>query len=133
MSDFLFLYGTLLPGQSPEEVATTVSELRRIGPARIRGRLYDLGDYPGAIFDPTSATWVHGQIFEVPDKSVLQAIDRYEEFDDSNLRTSLFVRTRVPARLRDGEDVESWAYLYNRDPGDAPLVTGGSYLQTSAA
>ena len=133
MKDLLFLYGTLLPVESPEEVADSVGDLRRIGPARIRGRLYDLGDYPGAIFDPASTTWIHGEIFEIPDNAVLQAIDRYEEFDDSNPRTSLFIRTRVPARLRDGHDVESWAYLYNRDPGDAPLVTGGSYSRTAAA
>lgn len=133
MKDLLFLYGTLLPGETPAEAEDLVNDLRRVGSASVRGRLYDLGDYPGAIFDPASATWIHGEIFEVPDDDTLQAIDRYEEFDESNPETSTFVRAKLPVRLRDGRDVESWVYVYNRDPGDAPLVAGGIYSKTRAA
>src|SRR5439155_1043404 len=54
MSELVFLYGTLIPGQEPAEMTPVVTRLRRIGPARVKGRLYDFGEYPGAILDRSS-------------------------------------------------------------------------------
>jgi gamma-glutamylcyclotransferase (GGCT)/AIG2-like uncharacterized protein YtfP len=45
------VYGTLRPGRAPAAVAAVVATLRPLGAARVRGRLYDLGAYPGAVPD----------------------------------------------------------------------------------
>jgi gamma-glutamylcyclotransferase (GGCT)/AIG2-like uncharacterized protein YtfP len=134
MSDYLFLYGTLLAEKTPDEVAGALKSLRRIGPAEVRGRLYDFGEYPGAILGLSSKTVIQGQVFELPAaRTILAALDRYEEFDPANKEDSLFVRTRTRAKLTNGDQVNCWVYVYNDDPGTAPLVADGNYSKTKAA
>jgi hypothetical protein len=46
MTEYLYLYGTLMPNEADNEVAHVVRRLRRVGAAYVRGRLYNLGEYP---------------------------------------------------------------------------------------
>lgn len=132
--EYLFLYGTLLPDGAPDEVAGTLKSLRRIGPAQVRGKLYDLGEYPGAIVAPESQMLIRGEVFELPaTPATLKALDEYEEFDPRNEKQSLFVRKRVKASLKDGQQLDCWMYVYNDDPGKAPLLADGIYPKTKAA
>lgn len=134
MIKYLFLYGTLMQPESDEEIALVVNRLHRIGAASVRGRLYDLGDYPGAVIDPSSNTSVRGELVELPeDESVLHALDRYEEFDPTNPQHSLFVRTKVRIQLTVGRNVDAWMYVYNKHLGDAPVITGGTYSKSKVA
>ncbi len=128
MPEYLFLYGTLLPNKAPTETALLVNRLRRVGPARVAGRLYDLGEYPGAILDPAAKTSIHGELFELPeDPAILRKFDRYEEFDRENRENSLFIRTRTRVKTEDGRMRESWVYVYNQNPGRAPRIVDGDY------
>ena len=134
MNEHLFLYGTLIPDRAPSEVSGIVKRFRHLGRGYIRGRLYDFGDYPGAVLDPSSETLVHGQLVELPPgQSVLDVLDRYEEFDSSNPTASLFIRKKAKIMLADGRSHEGWVYVYNRDPGDAPIVRGGRYPKSKVA
>jgi gamma-glutamylcyclotransferase (GGCT)/AIG2-like uncharacterized protein YtfP len=134
MTEYLFLYGTLLSGKLSNEAAAIVRQLRPVAPARVAGRLYDLGEYPGAVVDRSARTSIKGVLFELPnDDSVLRTLDDYEEFDRVNKKNSLFVRIRAVAKLADGTRVSSWIYVYNRDPGSAHLIAGGDYAQSRAA
>ena len=131
---YLFLYGTLLADRAPGEVVGALKSLRRIGPAHVRGRLYDLGEYPGAILAPSSKTLIHGEIFELPNTpAIIKALDDYEEFDPGNQEDSLFLRTKARATLPDGSHIDCWIYVYNDDPGTAPLLADGTYSTTKAA
>jgi gamma-glutamylcyclotransferase (GGCT)/AIG2-like uncharacterized protein YtfP len=67
------------------------------------------------------------------DERILEALDRYEEFDPSDLKRSLFVRKKAMVRLANGSRREGWIYVYNRHPGDAKLVRGGDYLRSKVA
>ena len=134
MTEHLFLYGTLHPSKAPEEIAGVVERFRRLGSASVRGRLYDLGEFPGAIIDPSSRTIIHGELVALPaDARILQALDRYEEFDPLDPRQSLFIRRKTKVRLANGSSREAWIYVYNRPPGDAKIVRGGDYLRSRVA
>jgi gamma-glutamylcyclotransferase (GGCT)/AIG2-like uncharacterized protein YtfP len=75
---YLFSYGTLLPQHAPREIASTVRRLRRVGQGLVRGRLYDLGDYPGAVLT-RNGPLIRGLVFELPeDPEVLERLDQYE-------------------------------------------------------
>ena len=116
MREYLFVYGTLLPGKEPPTVASVVKRLRPIGEAYVRGRLYDFGEYPGAIVDSRAATRIKGFLYEVPkDPTILRRLDRYEGFDPNDPSGSLFVRRRRQV-MRDGKKLRSWVYEYNRSP-----------------
>jgi gamma-glutamylcyclotransferase (GGCT)/AIG2-like uncharacterized protein YtfP len=130
MSEHLFVYGTLQPELAPEEVAGLVRQLRRVGVASVSGRLYDLGEYPGAILDDSADTMIVGEVFELPDnQAVLAALDAYEGFDPAAPEASLFVRIKCPVTLSDGRKLESWVYVYNQSLEQRPLVTGGDYAK----
>jgi gamma-glutamylcyclotransferase (GGCT)/AIG2-like uncharacterized protein YtfP len=126
-SRFLFSYGTLQPRHAPAEIASTVRRLRRVGKGSVRGRLYDLGEYPGAVLSRTGPMVV-GQVFELPDDpGVLSRLDEYEGFDRNRPKGSLFLRKRCLVTLQNGKKLSCWMYTYNRAPGAAPAVTTGDY------
>jgi gamma-glutamylcyclotransferase (GGCT)/AIG2-like uncharacterized protein YtfP len=128
MSDYLFAYGTLQAAYAAEEIRPLMARLRSMGEASVRGVLYDLGDYPGAVLDPSSASKVFGTVFELPDcEETLAELDRYEEFDPNARADSLFVRVREPVALQSGEVAMSWIYVYQRNPGGAPIIESGRY------
>ena len=131
MSELVFLYGTLVPGHEPAEMTPVVTRLRRVGPARVKGRLYDFGAYPGAILDESSDSSISGRVFEVPDKDLLTALDDYEGFDPEDRAGSLFVRVKCPVTLADGRKLECWIYVYDGNPGGAPVVAGGDYARSN--
>ena len=107
-AELVFLYGTLLPQFVPETMRDVVARLHFHGDGSLRGVLYDLGAYPGAVFDTTTDMRVYGTVFELPeDPQVLEALDRYEgmnllpmlrtcSFASSNMST-LRLATRLNA------------------------------------
>lgn len=128
MPDYLFTYGTLLPGLVPRPMAAAMASLQPLGPAWMRGRLYDLGRYPGAICDPASGGKIWGEVFGLADgRAVLKTLDAYEGYSPAKPAESLFVRRRLPATLADGRRIRCWVYLYGHDRGTAPLVPHGDY------
>lgn len=134
MNQHLFLYGTLRPSEAPEEIASIVKRFRRLGSAHVRGRLYDFGEFPGAILDPSSRTIIHGELVILPsDGRILEELDRYEEFDPSDPKRSLFVRKKVRVQMANGTSREGWIYVYNKPPGQAKLVRGGDYVRSKVA
>ena len=126
---YLFSYGTLLPRLAPPEIRPTMQRLRRVGKGFVRGQLFDLGDYPGAILSRTGPT-IAGQIFELPDDpKILKQLDDYEGFDRSDPRASLFIRQRRSVQREDGSKMLCWVYIYNRPPSGARAVTGGDFAK----
>ena len=134
MKEYLFSYGTLLPEYAPGEISSTVRGLECVGSAFVLGRLYDLGEYPGAILDPTSQMKVVGKVFALPeDQNVLKSLDSYEGFKPEDLKHSLFVREQTTVTLDGGGKLSCWIYVYNQDLNDALLVASGDYKKYQAA
>jgi len=115
MSTRFFAYGTLRQGQAPEEIALAVARLVPLGRGMARGRRFDLGAYPGAVFSDASGDVVEGEMYEVPDDGLWMDLDAYEGFDPNDRVGSLFVRKQVTVRIMESEEeVLCWAYEYNR-------------------
>jgi gamma-glutamylcyclotransferase (GGCT)/AIG2-like uncharacterized protein YtfP len=113
MEDHIFLYGTLRPGHAPPEIAAAVSRLHWIGAGMVRGRLYDLGAYPGLVLDD-SASEVRGEVFTVPDAETLARMDAYEGFYPGDSAASLYLRVKAAVALENGPIEACWVYVYNR-------------------
>jgi gamma-glutamylcyclotransferase (GGCT)/AIG2-like uncharacterized protein YtfP len=130
MKQYLFSYGTLQPSLAPKEIEAAVRSMRRIGNGRVHGRLYDLGDYPGAILG-SSGSMILGQVFELPDDpEILKQLDEYEGFDPAHPEGSLFVRKKCWVALKGGKRISCWVYIYNRHPGNAAGVANGDFLKS---
>lgn len=134
MSEYLFTYGTLQPGMAPQEIAEAVNKLQPVGEGFVRGTLYDLGEFPGAVFDPRSTQKISGMVFRLPDdRRVLQQLDDYEEFDPSSPDNSLFVRALHPVELSNGQSIPCWIYLYNRKPEGSRILNDGKFQRKQLA
>jgi len=128
MTRYLFFYGTLLPDHSPAQIARAIRKLRLVASARTPGRLYDFGDYPGAIFAPFASSVVKGEVYELfGGMSLLRRLDAYEAFDERHPQNSLFVRKKRLVRLGDGRRLLAWVYEYNRDPSAGIPIPTGDY------
>ena len=129
MKDYLFVYGSLRsPCQVPEAIAAVANRFVRVGLGKVNGRLYDFGDFCGAVLDSDGISVVHGELVELPsDGDVLDILDRYEEIDPLNPANGLFWRQRTMVHLADGSEKEAWIYTYNRAAGNAPLILSGDY------
>ena len=117
MPTILFIYGTLHPDRAPAEIVVAARRLNPIGPATIRGHLYNLGDYPGVTLDGTAPT-IPGELYTVPDAETLAAFDTYEDFRPADPENSLFLRVETTATKPGGSHSACWVYVYNRERPD---------------
>jgi gamma-glutamylcyclotransferase (GGCT)/AIG2-like uncharacterized protein YtfP len=127
MSDYLFVYGTLHRGQ-PLHSHLAARRARFVGEGRIAGRLFDLGEYPGAIPDTRRFSTVRGEVHELfsPDDT-LAILDDVEGFDPAHPEKSLFERRRVTADLEDGRRINAWVYFYRRSLAEATEIPDGDF------
>jgi len=133
MVSYIFVYGTLLGEFAPPEIAVVITKLELIGAGFVHGRLYDLGDYPGAILDASSETKIFGRVYRLPsDSDILNALDDYEEFHPHKSSQSLFIRKQTEAFLTSGEKIRCWVYEYNRNISFVSLIESGDYSKVTA-
>jgi gamma-glutamylcyclotransferase (GGCT)/AIG2-like uncharacterized protein YtfP len=118
----VFVYGLL---QSHAALGHVITGGRRQS-ARIQGRLYDLGDYPGWEPSGDPGEQVHGELVELEDPaSTLKDTDRIEDCNAYS-HNALYHRVLVQAFTEGGEKTLAWCYRV-ADPGQAPVVIGGRW------
>jgi gamma-glutamylcyclotransferase (GGCT)/AIG2-like uncharacterized protein YtfP len=61
--NYLFVYGTLLSGFDNPYSQLLHQKARLVGSGFFGGTLYDLGQYPTAIYDQNTDSLVHGEIW----------------------------------------------------------------------
>jgi|SRR5215467_6579400 len=128
MKEYLFVYGTLAKEIAPREIAATVERLKEVGQGFIIGRLYDVGEYPGAVLNGRPQDKVFGTIYQLPgDPAVLERLDTYEGFDPARPAQSVFVRRRTSINGLSKMKVKGWVYEYNRNVSSLPRIKNGQY------
>lgn len=130
---FLFVYGTLRQGFDLDWRRELGA--RFCGRGRVSGKLYDLGEYPGAIpLDINSPHEVAGELYELSDpQRAMEKLDEYEGFLPVQPERSLFVRKVAPVVLEDRTRRDAWVYFYNRQVDETRLIPGGDYGEKAAA
>lgn len=128
-SDLIFIYGSLLP-KVPRSRFQLLGPVSAVGPGRLHGRLYSLGDYPGAVASNHPDDLVRGEVYrlEVPSEALVR-LDRYEGFVPASPEGCEFVRTTARIVMDRGDDLTAWVYLYNLSLDGLPRIDGGDYLQ----
>lgn len=127
----LFVYGTLRKGQ-PEMDRLLGAHAIDIGRGTLQGRLFLIGDFPGAKVSENPDDRVHGEIYRLVDAGpALAVLDEYEEYDPTDPNHSLFVRRLAPIRLNDGTTLPAWVYLYNRSIEGLRPIPSGDFLDAA--
>ena len=128
MNDYLFAYGTLQPGLAPSKIAPLAARLRAVGAGFVRGTLYDLGAYAGAVPDPNAEGRIAGTVMELPEnESYLRQLDFYEGFDPEAPETSEYLRERQTVELSQGGTLECWIYRYNGKTDGKRVIESGDW------
>jgi gamma-glutamylcyclotransferase (GGCT)/AIG2-like uncharacterized protein YtfP len=123
----LFIYGTLLQTSNPHGLYLKNNSIE-IGPAKFKGKLFNLGDYPGAIDDDHADGYVHGILLSLKNPvENLKVIDDYEGFGADQPQPNEFIRTLIDVES-DAGVFNCWVYLYNLSPKNHTDIPGGRYL-----
>lgn len=120
MDEPLFAYGTLRPGRGPAAIADVVATLHPLGVARVRGRLYDLGAYAGAVPDPDAPGWIVGEL--VARTAGSPPLAWFDAYEGPGYR-----RVRATAVDTSGTLVPCWIYECARVPDASRVIPGGEW------
>lgn len=114
--DKIFVYGTLRPGRGAYKTFIE-GRAEHVSTTRIRGRMYDLGSYPGVRLEYDEDDWVTGDLFTITDDKLPDMLDRYEGYPN-------YYDRRMVA-TEDGHD--TWVYEFGVVPPAASLVSSGEW------
>ena len=116
----LFAYGTLMRGYRLHHVLARGAHFVGLGTAR--GRLLDLGRYPGVVDGRGRVT---GEVYRLRHPQVLPAVDRAEGVQ--------FLRGHTLVALADGGRARAWIYRYRGPRERAVPIPEGDYRRARPA
>jgi gamma-glutamylcyclotransferase (GGCT)/AIG2-like uncharacterized protein YtfP len=118
----LFVYGTLRAASGHPMHSRLGAEADFLGAGTYRGRLYDLGTFPGAVASRSNLERVQGEIYRLREPArTLRMLDAYED--------KAFRRARATIRRADGLAIRCWIYLYDRSLTRFPLIASGDFIK----
>lgn len=124
--NYLFVYGSLLDNDN-EFGHYLKNNSRCISKGSFTGLLYDMGEYPGAIYDAAANNKVFGDVVLLnSNPGILNIIDEYEGYGDTQPQPYLFVRKLLPIQTLTGT-LNCWVYLYNLPVTGHRQITSGRY------
>jgi gamma-glutamylcyclotransferase (GGCT)/AIG2-like uncharacterized protein YtfP len=115
----VFVCGTLRRGGA-QALPTIFPDSTFIDEARVHGRLYDFGDYPGLLLDESDSQ-VLGEVYEVDDQ-ILNKLDQIEA-------ESHYLRKQIELSIA-GRKMKSWVYVF--DPefySSRALIESGDWIE----
>jgi gamma-glutamylcyclotransferase (GGCT)/AIG2-like uncharacterized protein YtfP len=120
----LFVYGTLRKGERADLSRNQKEfDVTYLGADVINGLLYNLGSYPGVKelgegeFDVEQPR-VHGDVFRLENKSIIEILDHYEGYP--------YLYNRAETETMDGRKV--WVYTYNGEVDDERRIVSGDWV-----
>ena len=127
----LFVYGSLRSGfRSPAyEYISRYFDL--VGDAKVKGELYDLGDYPAAI-PGNENKFIIGELYRIRNtKEFSWAIAQLDDYEGVNVESDekkLYHREIAEVYV-DKNITHAWMYWYSGDVSNKPIIESGDVLQ----
>ncbi len=122
-SSLLFVYGTLRKGAS-NDIGRLAPHARFVSVATMRGRMFDLGDYPTVLLDPGAGDIV-GELYDVTTRDWI-LLDALEEIVTPARPDGEYFRMAGTATDRNGRAHACQVYVANPDAVrlDRPVAGG---------
>lgn len=127
----LFVYGSLRSGFQHAAYQYMAKYFQLVGHATVKGKLYDMGDYPVAL-PTTEEKFIQGELYilnEADDFSyVIGQLDDYEGLYAEEGETPLY--KREPATVFcNGQSSTAWIYWFNGSVNGLPEIESGDVLE----
>ena len=118
----LFIYGTLMRGELRHS-AIRAHHPEYVLPARVPGRLFDLGSFPGLV--PDSGGIVDGELVGFGNiERVLREVDQIESFHGWGAEENLYRRIVLDAEVGEGRVRPAWTYEYQGEAFGTAIERG---------
>ena len=128
-AELIFVYGTLRKQMAVDMHHVLARHCDYFSDGVMRGRLYEVSCYPGAVESGDANDKVSGELYKMHDpKLVLARLDDYEECSDRFPMPHEYSRKRLSIELGCGDSVVGWVYLYNHDVSKLQQIFSGDYL-----
>ena len=129
-SDYLFVYGTLRPYFENSYAHYLRQHSHYVGEATFPGQLFDMGNYPGAIYQSGSSEIVLGTIYDIGQykQSLLSHLDDYEGVSEKFKQPTEYTRSVIPVTFNK-TIIFCWTYIYNLPTADKVIISSGDYEQ----
>ena len=124
----LFVYG-LLKSEFENKASQLIQKhCRFIGDACMPGYIFDVGDFPGAVFDPRSPYKVYGELYEVlqDQEKLISELDHFEEIGPDFPEPQLYRKEIIQIPVNQ-KTMACLVYIYNLEWKHLPLITKGIY------
>jgi gamma-glutamylcyclotransferase (GGCT)/AIG2-like uncharacterized protein YtfP len=127
MSHYLFVYGTLRRRSRHPMARRLAESARHVAAAKIAGRLYDLGRFPGLKEPHSPSDWVQGDVYDLGGNAerTLPEMDAYENAESPP--PTPYERQLATVTLDDGRALTVWVYWYRGDVREEAFIASGSY------
>lgn len=120
-TNIIAVYGTLRAGLNNHSL---ISKCKRIGHGWLTGfRMYNLGDYPGAIRTHDESGRMRVEWYDVSDGQLAE-LDKLEGYCSDKTHSSLYIRKYVGSPYGRG-----WIYIYNRDVDENTYMEAGDWTR----
>jgi len=128
--NYLFVYGTLRKDLSNQMYHILARYADFVGEGTFRGKLYDIGEYPGVVPSNDPSDVVRGEVYALRDPDrVLKVLDQYEGCGPDDPSSTEFRREKVVISMENGEKVNAWIYIYNCPTNGLNVILLGDYLK----
>lgn len=130
----LFVYGSLLSGFKSPAYEYISRFFNLVGKAKVKGKLYDMGEYPAAI--PTNEDdFIMGELYQIKNEAefswAIGQLDDYEGVTPEPGEEQLY-RRELSSILIEDKIKNAWIYWYNGSIAGKPVIASGDVLSWSA-
>lgn len=130
----LFVYGTLRKDSRSSKHRMLAQGTRFVGHARTRGRLYDLGSYPGLVLPGAPDAWVRGEVYALERApEILARLDEYEGCGPNRAKPHQYERVQGTVVMDTGEEGLAWVYVFKGSVAGKNEILSGDYCGLAAA
>lgn len=127
----LFVYGSLRSGFHSAAYEYISRFFTFTGEAKVKGVLYDMGEYPAAV--PTvEDKFIVGELYSITNEAefswAIGQLDDYEGVAAEDDEEKLYYRDLADILINDSI-TRAWMYWYNGDVSGRPQIESGDVLQ----
>lgn len=127
----LFVYGSLRSGFHSPVYEYISRFFTFVGEAKVKGKLFDLGEYPAAI-PAEEDFFIIGELYIAKNQQefswAIGQLDDYEGLDVEEGETPLYERKVTEVHIND-QVTHAWVYWYNGDVSGKPVIASGDMLE----
>lgn len=127
----LFVYGSLRSGFRSPAYEYISRYFTLVGDAKVKGKLFDMGDYPAAIPAGDDA-FILGELYVIKNESefswAIGQLDDYEGVTAEQGEAQLYRREQTEVFVNDTA-VTAWIYWYNGDTDGRAVITSGDVVE----